>query len=878
MSAFLGTLLRLSLLGSVGALALTALGPLLRRTAGPAAVCWLWFVVLLRLCVPLWVTLPLPAREVPGSAEQVQEASQAPVPAVGGGTAANGPAGTAAAGGTPGTVSDSPAQPPTGETAAPAAELSGLLRAPILWTGVWGAGVLLCLGRYVLGCRRFLREAEKGARSPGPEAEALFRRLGAPRGAALWVSPAVPGPMAAGVLRPRVLLPEGVPADRLEDILRHELAHIRRGHLLLKWAAAVVTSLHWFDPVMVLVRREVGRSCELACDQAAVRGLDAARRRHYGETLLALAAPPPRGLGLVTTTLCEEKARLRERLVWLVDGKKRSAGAAALGLALSALLGGCALIGGAETASPAPTGTPGVPRETGELLAGAAAYDLGDGLTLAVPADIQEDLLVFRPGDEGWLSAPGMLIRAYEKESYEDSMADYGYESGSLFGVVRYSQEMYEQDYLAVDGGSGGLDFVGQKDGWYYGFVYPTDVQFYRSDSGTVNEDPDWGQWEHILEQIGLVPADFAARNGLEPYGGDRGMGLGGFLWEGEHLYIECHSGDYTVSLTLLLSQPAGQGDTGIWCVEGCFYNDYGNWHTVLPAGTGMTAAEHYQDLQAQADQGHRPGLLDPLQVAREWAEEQYPGMDLSFSLLEGAPAGDVSGAIFQIVGQEGTLETLAFLGGREVRPMNWSAAGRVHPVTGEADDPDAPFTGDISRALYPIIWAEGEAPDSLEGEAVRYTSEDGDQVLFLEEGGLVRVTRDGTERWYRTAYDDPESPFDRVFSLCEYCAAAQSPFTQEALDAGMAALETYLAERDWPDWVEGSMRYDPLWARYFAETYLENGRGQGTDLGMEDVLVLFCSFQVEEDDGYAFYLIPDGAGGWTVDDWGQAVQASPAG
>ena len=38
MNAFLGTLLRLSLLGSVGALVLTVLGPLLRRTAGPAAV------------------------------------------------------------------------------------------------------------------------------------------------------------------------------------------------------------------------------------------------------------------------------------------------------------------------------------------------------------------------------------------------------------------------------------------------------------------------------------------------------------------------------------------------------------------------------------------------------------------------------------------------------------------------------------------------------------------------------------------------------------------------------------------------------------------------------------------------------------------------
>ena len=60
---------------------------------------------------------------------------------------------------------------------------------------------------------------------------------------------------------------------------------------------------------MILVRRQVSRACELSCDEAVVRGMDAAGRKHYGETLLALAAPlrpgdgpggPPWGRGVNT--------------------------------------------------------------------------------------------------------------------------------------------------------------------------------------------------------------------------------------------------------------------------------------------------------------------------------------------------------------------------------------------------------------------------------------------------------------------------------------------------------------------------------------------------------------------------------------------------
>lgn len=66
-----------------------------------------------------------------------------------------------------------------------------------------------------------------------------------------------------------------------------------RHDLLYKWLTAAVTSLHWFNPLMYLVRREVARRCELSCDEAVLHTLDQRGRRRYGETLLALAAPPP---------------------------------------------------------------------------------------------------------------------------------------------------------------------------------------------------------------------------------------------------------------------------------------------------------------------------------------------------------------------------------------------------------------------------------------------------------------------------------------------------------------------------------------------------------------------------------------------------------
>ena len=59
------------------------------------------------------------------------------------------------------------------------------------------------------------------------------------------------------------------------------------------------------------------------------------------------------------------------------------------------------------------------------------------------------------PGRRSW-GAP-YLVWVYEKKSYEDGMTDYGSPAGFLFCILRYDQVEYEQNYLAVNGGAGGL-------------------------------------------------------------------------------------------------------------------------------------------------------------------------------------------------------------------------------------------------------------------------------------------------------------------------------------------------------------------------------------------------------------------------------------
>ena len=152
--------------------------------------------------------------------------------------------------------------------------------------------------------------------------------------------------MLVGFLHPMILLPRLRYVDQgreeeLRCILRHELTHYRRQDILYKWAVAAVTSLHWFNPLMILIRREIARACELACDEGAVKGMDPDQRKAYSHTLLALATERPRPAPALTTAWTPEMKRLRERLLSVLGHRKTTRAMVTLALVLAVTLTAC---------------------------------------------------------------------------------------------------------------------------------------------------------------------------------------------------------------------------------------------------------------------------------------------------------------------------------------------------------------------------------------------------------------------------------------------------------------------------------------------------------------------------------------------------------
>ena len=92
-----------------------------------------------------------------------------------------------------------------------------------------------------------------------------------------------------GLVRPRIYVDSGLPADQLPYILLHEQTHIRRGDPITRGLAFLALSLHWFNPLVWLAFVLSGRDMEMSCDEAVIRRMGPKVRGPYSQSLLTLA-------------------------------------------------------------------------------------------------------------------------------------------------------------------------------------------------------------------------------------------------------------------------------------------------------------------------------------------------------------------------------------------------------------------------------------------------------------------------------------------------------------------------------------------------------------------------------------------------------------
>jgi beta-lactamase regulating signal transducer with metallopeptidase domain len=251
----------------------------------PAARFWIWTIVAAKLLVmPFWShTHRLP---IPTPTETVVAASLPTVVPAAIEMTVNQPA---------------PSSPP--QVATPttivAAEPAAPIPAPTLaaWLMIgWAAIIVVHVIRIALQWRnlnRLLATGEPADASLRHVVERLSVRLGMRRSPEVVSVAEDVSPFVARAHRPVLVLPRRlintIDLDGLEQIVLHELAHVRRGDLWWCWLPHVARLVYWFHPLVHWATYQANLERELACDAAAIKS-SCSTVADYAHTLVHAAS------------------------------------------------------------------------------------------------------------------------------------------------------------------------------------------------------------------------------------------------------------------------------------------------------------------------------------------------------------------------------------------------------------------------------------------------------------------------------------------------------------------------------------------------------------------------------------------------------------
>jgi beta-lactamase regulating signal transducer with metallopeptidase domain len=261
---------------------------LVLRRASPRVRYWLWQIVAIKmLLMPFWVLAvpwPFAPLRTPPSSPPEQPSPQILPPSF-----------------------DVPVRPSAPSLPSPSGRGAGGegVAALGLWSSVtWLAWLFLAwavvvtwrvvtISRQRYGLARLMRLTTPAGGDLATRVRDLAQRLG------LRHEPRVllvdhPGLLfVCGLWRPKLVLPRGLPAALsaadMDQVVLHELAHLRRGDLYWGWTIELARIIYFFHPLVYWVGYCLRLERELACDQVAM-AVSGHVAGDYAETLVRVVS------------------------------------------------------------------------------------------------------------------------------------------------------------------------------------------------------------------------------------------------------------------------------------------------------------------------------------------------------------------------------------------------------------------------------------------------------------------------------------------------------------------------------------------------------------------------------------------------------------
>ena len=294
-----------SIIGTILSLILIALKPVTRRFFSAGWHYYMWLIVLLVMVLPIRLNLPEkpvttpPISETATITDNLAENTETPI------------------------IDTQPeqiiqAQPTQSEKVSTIQAIKNFLITNLqLFSFIWLMSAVLLFLIKMVGYLVFLIKIHKHSKTIYcPEVVAYTNRKIKTR-----ESDTICSPLMIGIIRPTLLLPKtNITSEQLNNVLAHEMTHLKKNDILYKWFVSIVKCIHWFNPAIYLISKQINIDCEISCDLAVVKEMNEQQKKGYVETILALLTHNNSKAIPLTTGMTGSKKLLKRRFTMI---KKR---------------------------------------------------------------------------------------------------------------------------------------------------------------------------------------------------------------------------------------------------------------------------------------------------------------------------------------------------------------------------------------------------------------------------------------------------------------------------------------------------------------------------------------------------------------------------
>lgn len=156
---------------------------------------------------------------------------------------------------------------------------------------IWLTGMLICILLLIIlyvVIHQKLRKAN--AIKTNHDFDNLRKRLNIRHKIPMYHHDMITSPIVYGILKPSIILPNGIAIEDLDLLLLHEMVHIKRWDNLWKFLSILAVCIHWFNPFAWLSFNLLNQDMEHACDEKVLALIGSENKKKYATILTEYAS------------------------------------------------------------------------------------------------------------------------------------------------------------------------------------------------------------------------------------------------------------------------------------------------------------------------------------------------------------------------------------------------------------------------------------------------------------------------------------------------------------------------------------------------------------------------------------------------------------